>query len=458
MTSDSPAPDARLLREAAELGLVPGSITVVALSGGLDSVVLLHLLRFTAGHAGARVVAAHFDHRMRSGSEADARWVAGLCRAWEVRLFSRAADGPLSGEDEARRARYRFLQEVRAEAGAALIATAHHADDQAETVLFRVLRGTGLSGLGGIAPRSDGLVRPLLGFWRSELRAYARREGLRWRADPTNLTLVPARNRIRHRILPEAERHVAAGARRSLVRLAALAREDEAAWAAALEPLVSRVLARDGEALLLARKPLQTYHPAVAARIVRHALLRFGLAPSRAGTRAALQFITGAESGRVLMLPGGVRLRSEFGRVRVEREVPAPPVDRSLTLAPQSPGGSGELRLGGRRVRAAWRVVPWRPDHPRTPHSVALRVEALEAPLVLRARLPGDRIRLPGGSRSLKRLLIDRRIPAGERPRLPVLVSGSGAVLWVAGVAAALDTSPREGELALILTLDDVRS
>jgi tRNA(Ile)-lysidine synthase len=207
------------------LGLDADAHVLVALSGGMDSVVLLHLLRFAAD---ARVTAAHFDHAMRPASDADARWVRGLCTAWGVPLVEARAAEPLRTENDARRARYRFLRDAQAVHNATHLATAHHADDQAETVLFRVLRGTGIAGLAGIPERGEGgLVRPLLPFWRAELRAYARENGVRWRCDPTNSTLGPARNRIRHDLLPRIEKTLAPAARRSLVRLARLARAQE---------------------------------------------------------------------------------------------------------------------------------------------------------------------------------------------------------------------------------------
>ncbi|HEU0013426.1 MAG TPA: tRNA lysidine(34) synthetase TilS, partial [Longimicrobium sp.] len=225
---------ARFRQNLEALGLTGTDARVlVAVSGGCDSVALLHLLRFGAGPGGPRMLAAHFDHAMRPGSDADARWVAGLCRGWEVPLHAARAETAPATEAEAREARYAFLLRAKEAAGATHVATAHHADDQAETVLFRVLRGTGVAGLAGIPARDGrGIVRPLLPFWRNEVRAYARIHRLRWRTDPTNALLDPARNRIRHELLPLAEAHVAAGARRSLVRLAALAAEEEQAWGA----------------------------------------------------------------------------------------------------------------------------------------------------------------------------------------------------------------------------------
>ncbi|HEX2080859.1 MAG TPA: tRNA lysidine(34) synthetase TilS, partial [Longimicrobium sp.] len=192
-----------------------GAHVLVAVSGGCDSVTLLHLLRFAADDGTLRITAAHFDHAMRPGSARDAAWVRGLCAAWQVPMVEARAETPPRTEAEAREARYAFLRRAQAQAGATHLATAHHADDQAETVLFRVLRGTGIRGLAGIPPRDGaGLVRPLLPFWRAEIVRYARAEGLCWREDPSNRGTGYARNRIRLQLLPAIEKHVAPGARR----------------------------------------------------------------------------------------------------------------------------------------------------------------------------------------------------------------------------------------------------
>ena len=164
-----------------------GDSLLVALSGGLDSLVLLHLLRFGQGLPSFRLHAAHFDHRMRPGSEADSLWVKGLCQAWGVPLQKEEAISPPASEEEAREMRYEFLFRAREGCGARWLLTAHHADDQAETVLFRALRGTGLHGLSGIPRRREpGILRPLLSFTREELEDYAGLRGVRSREDPSN--------------------------------------------------------------------------------------------------------------------------------------------------------------------------------------------------------------------------------------------------------------------------------
>lgn len=443
----------RFREQVEELGLArPGARVLVALSGGCDSVALLHLLRFHAAEAGPELRAAHLDHAMRPSSAADARWVRGLCRAWGVPLTLERADRPLRTEEEAREARYAFLCRVAEAEGATHVATAHHADDQAETVLFRILRGTGVAGLAGIPPTTpSGVVRPLLPFWRREIRRYARRARLRWREDPTNLLHGPARNRIRHEILPRVEATIAPGARRSLVRLAELARREEAAWAAVLEPLERAVARREGEALVLARDILRGYDSAVASRILRSLLRHFGVVLGRTGTRLALQFISDAPSGREMTLPGALRLSTEFDTVRIERAAEAPP-DVPLPIPGDRPEGEGEARIGGRTRRVAWRTgVPGEAPG----GAVALAREELRFPLLLRGWRPGDRMRTPAGTRKLKKIFGERRVPRSERGRAPVLADAGGAVLWVAGVGPAPGLAPRAGEPALLISIVD---
>src|SRR5690606_25837479 len=333
----------------------PADTVLVAVSGGLGSGVLLELLRFGLGERAPRLAAAHFDHAMRPGSGADAEWVAGLCTAWDLPLQSGRAATPPRSEAEARAARYRFLEEAADRAGADRIATAHHADDQAETVLFRIIRGTGLRGLAGIPERRGRIVRPLLPFRRAELEAYARAAGLRHRVDPTNLVLGYARNRLRHDVLPRLER-IAPGAAGALARLAREARAAEHAWESLLDDVERQVASIDGEDVLLARERLLSYHPHVRARLLRRLLRRFGSHPDRAGTRAALEFIRLGASGGHFDVIGGVRLEREFDRIRmrpVPRRAESAAGDRPLIIT-RPERGEGVAIIGGRRLAVEW--------------------------------------------------------------------------------------------------------
>jgi tRNA(Ile)-lysidine synthase len=471
----SARPLAERVRDALRrLGVAAGGEAplVVALSGGLDSCVLLHLLRFGATDA-PPVVAAHFDHAMRPGSVADARWVTGLCRAWSVPLFTGCADAAPRSEDAARRARYAFLIRVHHEVGARAIVTAHHADDQAETVLFRALRGTGLAGLVGIpeervadsdaAPR---IVRPLLDAWREELVAYAAGVGLRWREDPTNEHLDHARNVIRHELLPLAEDGVASGARASLVRLGRLAARDEEAWVEVLATVLVGLDIRHEaqraspagppaapERVSMERAAVLDLGEALRSRVLRHLVGAMGGALDEAATTRAVDFTASADSGRALDLGGGVVLRRELGRFVLDAPAagPKPDPDRPLTI-PNAGPGSGAARVGGRDLRCSW--LRGRVEGPRG-STASLALARVAFPLVVRGREPGDRMTTSGGTKKLKQLLLEARIPSGQRDRVPVVADRSGRVLWVPGVGRASDVAATEDEEALTIGITE---
>lgn len=192
----------RILRFSREMDLLPrDGLILCALSGGRDSVALLHFLK----ERGFSVAAAHFDHRLRPGSADDAVFCRRLCQAWQVPFYGGAGDvAAMAGNTEAnaRAARYAFLRETAAAAGAAVIATAHNADDNLETVLLHLTRGCGLNGLTGIRPRWGEVVRPMLKTPRAAVDAYVEAFSLPFREDETNGDVSFARNRLRHQVVP----------------------------------------------------------------------------------------------------------------------------------------------------------------------------------------------------------------------------------------------------------------
>lgn len=402
-----------------------GDGAVVALSGGLDSVALLHLLRFPLRDLGLELRAAHLDHAMRPGSAADAAWVRGLCRAWAVPVVVERLDPPAISEADARERRYAFLEE-RAPAGAWIL-TAHHRDDQAETVLFRAIRGTGIRGLRGIAPRRGRILRPLLDFGRAEIRAYADAVGLRWRQDPTNRDTSYARNRLRHEVLPALEA-VQPGAARALARLADRARATERAWDAAIDRLTDRATVEaNATGATLARGVLHSYHRELRARVLRHVLRRYGSTPDRAGTHAALEFISSGPSGGEIHLSGGVRLERDFDRIRVAIGPDPEQADEPLVVPDEGPG-QGRAEIGGRSVDVGWGPGPG---------AGGIVVPAPSFPLTVRSWQPGDRIRLGYGTKKLTKLFAEARLDRRARRRTPLVVDADGQVLWVVGVARA---------------------
>lgn len=422
---------------------------VVAFSGGPDSTALLAglaALRSEGVPATQDLLAAHLDHvgdpgsaerALRAGALAERLAVPFSTARRDVAALSHPGE---SWEMAARRLRYEFLEEIRRGHGAGWIALAHHRDDQAETVLLRLLLGSNLQGLSAMRPISGAKLRPLLDLPKSDLVASVREAGLDTLEDPSNHSLAPLRNRIRHRLLPalaESEGHDLP------VRLCRLAERAAGASARISSRLADRFpgLAEEEPFLeleTLRRLPPELFPFAVAA-LARAA--GFPLPPSRGAT---------AELARQLAAPGrkdragpaialGRRWQIGANRLSIETQgVPAPRDPSAGSGFTYTFSAPGRIEVPEARVALILHrseFAPWmllgRPERAglALPPGSELRVE-------VRSRKPGDRLRPLGapGSRKLKELLIDRRIDRACRDSLPLLCVG-GSIAWVPGVA-----------------------
>ncbi len=467
--------------------LVGARHAVVAVSGGIDSMTLLHLLRFGGRAPSPTLHAAHLDHAMRPDSAADAMWLGEVCAGWGVPYRLRTAAAPVRTEAEGRRLRYEFLAEVAEDLGGdAAILTGHTADDQAETVLFRIARGSGPRGLRGIDPgRSPSPVRPLLPFRRAEVEAYAASHAVPHREDPTNRDMRWTRNAIRHRILPALEAAVP-GAAAALAALAATSRVESAALDQLLDERIASLAVADpaapsGHALSFDREALAGLPDPLLAVLLRRVAARFGGSPGRAATAALVRFVREAPSGRRVALAGGVGVEHHLGTLRfgaaaaggaggrADGEAEAPRSPRPAVSEPtprirvQPPSGDSAFAHGACSVAVSWRpaedgprrVSPARrvaapggrarpraergsPDRGTDPPFVAHFAPGdVRFPLDVRPWAPGDRVALPYGRKKVKKILLEARIPADRREGWPVVADADGAVLWVPGSARA---------------------
>ena len=400
-----------------------GATVVAALSGGADSVTLLHALHGMAGRRGFRVVAAHLDHGLRPDSARDAAFCRRLCRALGIPLRTARADVRARAardgggiEDAARTERRAFLESVRVREGATWIVLAHTRDDQAETVLLRLLRGSGSAGLGAMRARAGHLLRPMLRVSRADVLAHLDVHALSFREDPSNADPGFLRNRIRHELIPYLEARFNPALRDALARTASVLADE----ADALQALAAAVGCRpDGASSILARSAVLAVPPAVARLAVRDAIRAAGglrgvtLDQVDAILRLAARK---AASGRRVALPGARDAVIHFGEIRIGPALTArAPLDTALDVP-----GRAQLPDGRFLVARAGRG-----PGPRV-------VGAPAGPLTLRTRRPGDRVRSAGREVSLRRFLMDRRVPAGERDRLPVVACGR-TVIWVDG-------------------------
>lgn len=437
----------RFERHLNATGMLPaGSRGLVAVSGGADSVALLHLLHGVAAACKLELRAAHLDHALRPDSQEDAAHVRDLCRALAVPLsvtridIAALARGGHGGvEETAREARRDFLRETAKTQGCTWIALAHQRDDQAETFLLRLLRGAGTTGLAGMRPVDPPFVRPLLSFSREELVEWLAGEGVAWREDASNQDPAFARNRVRHELLPLLESYNPA-IRLRLNELCRQLGDDEDDWAKRAAAELERVAdLTEGEC----RMPCATLaeaSPAMAGRLVRMGLKRVRGSLRRLDAdhiAAILALARGERPQGELSLPGawvGRRYELLLLRKTPPLVVPQPPLEIA---------GPGVYPLTGGRVLS---VSLADNSCGEGADLVEFCGRQVTFPLQVRAPQPGDRLSPAGmsGTKKLQDLFVDQKLPMEERAAA-VLVFGEEQLLWVAGVRRCAGLRPTPG-------------
>lgn len=412
----------------------PGESVLVALSGGADSTALLRVLLELAPVLGIRVEAAHVNHGIRGAeAERDEQFCRVLCAGLDVPFHVHRCDVPayakeqgISVELAARQLRYQALEDICTTQHLQHIATAHHQQDNAETLLFRLARGTGLAGLGGIPPVRGKIIRPLLDVSRQEIESYLHQLGQDFVTDSTNEDVQYSRNRIRSRVLPELEQ-VSKGAAAAICRMAEDARQEEQLLSQLASELWRPVAQCTQGRIALPATVVAQAHPALSSRVLRQMFHQLsGQELEREHTRALLQLVQQGHSGNSIDLPYGWRAKIDVGRLVLARP---DSTDQDYDILVQKFPAQVETPSG------KWSVsFVFSPDEvkkiQRKLMTIPLDYDTIKHNLVVRNRRPGDRLRPCGfqGARRLKKMMAEARIPLEERDRLPLLVCGGVVV------------------------------
>ncbi|MBI4336200.1 MAG: tRNA lysidine(34) synthetase TilS [Chloroflexi bacterium] len=436
-------------RTLADAGL-QGVALVAAVSGGPDSLCLLYALASLRDELRLSLHVAHLDHGLRPQSAADAVFVQQQAAALGLPCSVERQDvGELrryrgtSLEEAAREVRYAFLTRVARATGAAAVVLGHTADDQAETVLLHLVRGSGLAGLRGMSPVSQppllvganlALLRPLLSVTREETETYCAALGLAPRQDVSNLDVRFSRNRLRQKVLPELRR-LNPRVRKALLRLSSAAALEIDFVESQAAALWAQVATQTPAGVMLDRGAMARLHPVLQRYLLRRAYTLVkgdaeGLALSHLEAMEALMM---APSGKRLSLPGGVRLEVTYQAAHLSKgdvatSCPLPPLEGEHSLVVP-----GETRVGGWLVRCEVREAPASLGE-AGPWAAFLDTDAIRGPLAVRPRRPGDRFGPLGleGTKKLQDFMVDARIPRAWRDRVPLVVSPEG-IAWVVG-------------------------
>ncbi len=421
---------------------VPGSRVLAAVSGGPDSMAMLSILHRLAGELGLTLAAAHFDHRIRSSSKRDAALVGSYCARLGVELLSGSGDVPARSkasaegiEESARVMRYRFLENTAQQWRAAAVALGHTRDDQVETILHHMIRGSGWRGLAGMPVKRGPFVRPVLCCEHGELKSYLRAMGIRYAIDQSNNDNSFLRNRIRNRLIPMLKREFNPSIDDSIIRIGDNILEG---WEALAGPAENAGAAMDdGPGIAIPLEGIENL-PDFHLYLVIDRVLRdhFGVIQDIGKTHydAARKLVRAGRSGSRTQFPHGVTLLREQRAIRFlpgGAAAPEPPAPRAILP------GEGTFPLPSRNCS----VVISRID----PAGKEMRASETEAffhgltfPVTVRNRLPGDRI-VPFGMRGRRKLgdiFTDRKIPAHLR-RLAAVFEDDRGIFWVPGIVTS---------------------
>ncbi len=426
-----------------------GDRVLVGVSGGPDSVALLHLLKRLEKKLGLSLFVAHLDHMFRGKESRDeADFVTTLCSAWQIPLFRKEIDVPkylaknhVSAQQGARDVRYRFYYEIVKRIGADRIALGHHADDQAETVLLNLIRGTGLKGLRGIPPVRDNIIRPLLEIHKSEILNYCNQRVLPFCEDSSNLKTVYLRNKIRLELMPLLKEQYNTKIVDSLINLSEIVRDEELYLDFLVNGILdSIILSRAENNIVLDLEKLLVQPPALKRRIiitVYSFLTREEASLSYEHVNKVLELAANQDESVKMQLPGGYFLVKRHGVLEMTSDKCYAPISfyRQELKVP----GITKIPTINRSICTEVLTGEQVEDPQNYSYNQALLdYEKLQGPLFVRKRMDGDVFRPLGmkGRVKLKKFFIDLKVPQEKRDYVPIVVCGE-SIVWVGGYRLA---------------------
>ncbi|MDY6835279.1 MAG: tRNA lysidine(34) synthetase TilS [Chloroflexota bacterium] len=440
--------------------MMAGEKAIVAVSGGPDSVCLLHILHLLQEEIGMHIHVAHLDHMLRGeDSRADAEYVRQLCQASNIPVTLQSRDVQsyraqqhLSLEEAARYLRYEFLAQVAQTTGANLVVVGHTSDDQVETVLMNLIRGTGLQGLAGMQPHtlyrvSSGnqvrVVRPLLCVSRTEVQQYCQDHDLKPREDNSNGNTIHLRNCIRHELIPLLKSYNPS-IKECMLNTTQIMQETNALLDSQIRDLWEHTVVREDNTMILDKEKISSQHVALQNQLIRE-VFRQLLGDLTNIERKHIEIVRKAlsfPSGKSISLPRGLVLYVEYNRCIIGADL-NPPLELIPIQGERRLQLPGETQLPGWRVEATFKIIgpvacKWPLRRDRFPHPLSLTAyidpDVCGNDLTVRTRKPGDRFQPLGMSESkkLQDFMVDAHIPKAWRDRIP-LVCSSEQILWVVG-------------------------
>lgn len=408
----------------------PDDALIVAVSGGPDSMALLHLLLLLKEEMNLRLVVAHLNHQLRPEADQEEEMVKKSCQQWQLPFYSRrvdveklAAQEKRSLEDMGRICRYQFFRQLKNEQGCQSIATAHHQDDQAESVLLHLIRGSGIKGLRGMLPVTGDIIRPLLCITRQEIEAYVKQQEIPFCQDASNKDPSFLRNRIRHQLIPLLKEEYNPRMVEILNGLAQIARwENDIMEKDVIRLWPQVILEHSQDMLRLDINVLKGLHPAYQKRLIWQAFYHLtGYTDwSLADVERVQEILEVQGSSLVLHLQRGVKVNRVYRELLFSYGLPDyPPFCYALKVP-----GEVYIKEIGQRI-----TISMRERYQERPGRdiICLDANKITKPLFIRSRQEGDYIHLPSGKgrKKIKKLFIDLKIPRWERNQIPLVAAGS---------------------------------